>query len=137
MSAFDFHCSVLIAWKSDCAEERVLSLTGIESGMLNDNRNVGLNHAGVGRVTRDFLWRLKIIEPQMPGALSANLEPIRSNRIFAFEKNHDLDSRDLVGSIQNATSLVTGHFRRGTVAFGWNISFSDCPNSFPNALHPS
>src|SRR5437667_350025 len=54
--------------KGDCAEQRVGGLPGIESGMLDHDRYVGLDDTGVVCVAGNRLGILQVVESQLLSA---------------------------------------------------------------------
>src|SRR5690242_19793141 len=53
---------LLIGWKSHCAQEGVLSLARIESSVLDYDRYVRFNDAGIGSIAWDFLGFIEVVE---------------------------------------------------------------------------
>jgi hypothetical protein len=71
----------------------------------------------------------------VPGTTRWNFESKRSTRIAVLEKDGDGDVCGLIRRVQNATSLVTRHLRRRTMAQARNIAFRNCPRFSPNSFH--
>src|ERR671926_52718 len=58
---------LLRTWIGDCRKQRVLGLPGVQPGVLDDDRGVGADHAGVAGVTGYRLRIGELVEAQVKG----------------------------------------------------------------------
>ena len=67
---------LLVPCKRDRAQQRIFCLARIQSGVLDDDEDIGLDLAGKVCIDRDRSWVCQIIEPHRPRPLSGHDQPI-------------------------------------------------------------
>src|ERR687887_2151008 len=87
-SATVFDMALLLLFRSGVGnggKQGVRRLTRVEPRVLDDDRDVGADHARVVGVGRKPLGIRKLVEAQVPGAAWRNLDPVGASRITILE----------------------------------------------------
>jgi hypothetical protein len=119
----------------DRAQQGIFRLPRVQTGVLDDNGYIGLDHTCEIRVRRDRFRIGQIVKPNVLGPARGNRESIRAARIAIRIVNCDFDTGIRIPCVQNTNRLVTRELGLRTVAVGRDVSFRDRPSFCADWMH--
>ena len=81
-------------------------MSGIEPGVLQDDRHVRFEYRGVVGIARDRRGVVEIVETQMQRPACGNGQAIRADGIAISEKNCDRHMCVTIACVEDASGLV-------------------------------
>jgi len=118
--------------KSDRGEQSDMRVTRVQARVLDNDRNIRADDGGVGRIPRDGFGDLEVIEPQMPGSLTVDGEPIRPDGLAVLEIQRDLDRCSGIGGVEDTGGFVRHQLTLLADALPRNIAFRNGPDTMPD-----
>lgn len=86
-----FATTLLASREGDRAEQRIFRLARVESGVLHDNRHIGLDETGKISIDRNRSRVGQIVETHMFGSFCRNEQPIWADRRLVRIENSNRD----------------------------------------------
>lgn len=129
----------------NCCEQSIGILPGVQASMLYNDWNISLDHAGIIGSSGNWFGIAEIVKTQMLCPVCRHGDVVRPHRVFVREIDGYLHMGILVRNVEQASRLVAGHFRVGSLTRGGNVAFGNCPALFtdsifqltpPYSLHP-